>query len=87
MRHLIDLIVRLIELIVAIGEKMLKAVFDLIGGMISPEMTEEIRKVLAYVDYFFPLREAVGFGLVLFTVWAAVAAYRAIKSWIPTVGS
>ncbi|MDF9828670.1 hypothetical protein M2447_002798 [Ereboglobus sp. PH5-10] len=72
--------------VVGLGDASVEGVLDLIGNVVSPEMTEETRKVLSYVDYFFPFKEAIGYGLVLFGVWVAVSLYRLVKSWIPNMG-
>jgi hypothetical protein len=37
------------------------------------------------VDYFFPLREAIGLGGALFGVWVVMSVYRVVHSWIPTM--
>ena len=40
---------------------------------------------IANLNYVFPFSEMMGFVTLYLTLWSMVWAYRAIKSWIPTV--
>lgn len=73
-----------LEQIYNLGATLLSGILNGIDS-INPTMSDSMSKLLAYVDYFFPLREAVGFASILFTAWVMVMLYRIVKSWIPTV--
>jgi hypothetical protein len=64
------------------GNILLDGVLGSISFFLPIEYVQNFADLLAYVDYFAPLSEAVGFGSFLFVAWVVCAIYRAIKMWL-----
>jgi len=79
------LVVWLFNTVSAFGQMVINAVQSGLTLFVSPASLHTMDGYLAYVNFFFPLTETVGFATSLFTLWVVSVVYRAVKSWIPTV--
>jgi hypothetical protein len=79
------LVVGLFNKVSGLGQTVLNGVQSGLGLFVSPASLHTMDIYLAYVNFFFPLTETVGFATSLFALWVVSVTYRAVKSWIPTV--
>lgn len=79
------LLIWFFEQIQEFGGSILKGVLKFAELVLPVEYVQYFADFLGKADYFVPLREMAAFGTAIFAVWLALAVYRLVKSWIPTV--
>lgn len=80
-----DLLLGIVHAIQAMGGLVISGVFALLGALFPSVDWSAYSAYLAKIDSIFPLRELVTYSLVLLGAYLWVVAYKAVKSWIPTV--
>jgi hypothetical protein len=71
--------------VAALGEAVLHSALDGLALFLDATYVQQFAEVLAQADYIMPIRETVGFGTSMFTLWVSVLVYRIVKSYLPTI--
>ena len=70
-----------------VGEEWLASLQDAVASAF-PSLAGVVNSpLIAKINYFFPLSEAVSMMIVYLSLWGLVLTYRIIKSWVPATGS
>jgi len=79
----------LIGLIRSMGETAIAALLAKVATLFPSTAASiaSIETTITYINYFFPLSEAVSMGTTLLALWVAVVSYRLAKSWLPWGGA
>lgn len=79
---IISIVQWLFETIAVLGGLLIDGALGAVSFFLPIEYVNGFADLLAYVDYFAPLREAVGLGAHLFALWVFFAIYRVGKMWL-----
>ena len=84
---LADWIINFFNVLKAFGDVIMSWIIGMMQSTMPAPAYASFTSRLEEINYFFPLSEAIAFGVMLAGFWLAVLLYRLVKSWIPTVSS